>query len=84
MKLQVACVILILVITSAKNSCCFPGQTENPPGLLRQQMEPIEETQGPQAPLRRAKRCNSQLPNRKFRLKVPAAGIRAAAPAVPP
>ncbi|XP_037739537.1 hepcidin [Chelonia mydas] len=62
MKLQVACVILILVITSAKNSCCFPGQTANPAGLLRQQMEPIEETQGLQVPLRRAKRFNSHFP----------------------
>ncbi|CAM4629830.1 unnamed protein product [Lepidochelys kempii] len=62
MKLQVACVILILVIPSAKNSCYFPGQTANPAGLLRQQMEPIEETLGPQAPLRHAKRCKSRFP----------------------
>ncbi|XP_037738888.1 hepcidin-like [Chelonia mydas] len=61
MMLHVACVILILVITSAKNSCCFPGQTANPAGLLRQQMEPIEETQDLQAPLSRAKRYTSPL-----------------------
>ncbi|XP_038238551.1 hepcidin [Dermochelys coriacea] len=61
MKLQVACVILILVITSAKNSCCFPGPTANPAGLLRQEMEPKEETQGLQALLRRSKRHNSHL-----------------------
>ncbi|XP_032632422.1 hepcidin [Chelonoidis abingdonii] len=61
MKLQVACVILILVIT-AQNSCCFQGQTANPAGLLTQQMEPKEETQGLQALLRRAKRHNAHFP----------------------
>ncbi|XP_030399197.1 hepcidin [Gopherus evgoodei] len=61
MKLQVACVILILVIT-AQNSCCFQGQTANPAGLLTQWMEPKEETQGLQALLRRAKRHNTHFP----------------------
>ncbi|XP_038239409.1 hepcidin-like [Dermochelys coriacea] len=59
MKLQVACMILILVITSAKTSCSFPDPTANPAGLLRQEMEPKEETQGLQVLLQPSKRHNS-------------------------
>ncbi|XP_067413569.1 hepcidin [Emydura macquarii macquarii] len=62
MKLQVACVILILVIFSAENACSFQRQTEDPAGLLTQPMEPAEETQGLQALLRRPKRHNTHFP----------------------